>query len=100
VDFEKAGPGVLNLLSIYQAFSGATDDEMKARFTGMRYGDLKKQVAEMTIAHLEPFQRRYKEIIDEPGYLRGALREGAERVRPIADDTVRVVKERMGLFVG
>ena len=58
-----AGPGVLNLLSIYQAFSGATDDAISARFTGMRYGDLKKQVAEMTVAHLEPFQERYREII-------------------------------------
>src|SRR6266567_4570254 len=45
VDFETAGPGVLNLLSIYQAFSGAPDDEIKAKFTGLRYGDLKKLVA-------------------------------------------------------
>jgi tryptophanyl-tRNA synthetase len=100
VDFEKAGPGVVNLLSIYQAFSGETDDEMKAKFTGMRYGDLKKQVAEMTVAHIEPFQERYRQIVNDPGYLRGVLREGAERVRPIAEDTVKTVKERMGLFVG
>src|SRR3954468_20732467 len=46
VDFNGAGAGVLNLVSIYQAFSGATDDEIKAKFTGMRYGDLKKTVAE------------------------------------------------------
>ena len=98
VDFETAGPGVLNLLSIYQAFDGATDDEMKSRFTGMRYGDLKKQVAEMVIAHLEPFQQRYRQIRNEPDYLAGVLREGAERVRPIAEGTVRLVKERMGLY--
>src|SRR5579864_8123532 len=34
VDFTNAGAGVLNLLSIYQAFSGATDAEMKAKLTG------------------------------------------------------------------
>jgi len=100
VDFNCAGPGVLNLLAIYQAFSGDTDDAMKARFTGMRYGDLKKQVADMAIAHLEPFQQRYREITSEPGYLAGVLRQGAERVAPIANQTVRLVKERMGLFVG
>ncbi len=72
---------------------------MKARFAGMRYGDLKKQVAEMTVSHLEPFQERYRQIIGEPGYLRGVLREGAERVRPIADETVRLTKGRMGLYV-
>jgi tryptophanyl-tRNA synthetase len=98
VDFTSAGPGVLNLLSVYQAFSNATDDEMKARFSGMRYGDLKKQVAEMVVSHLEPFQQRYREIRAEPGYLAGVLRDGAERVAPIANDTVRLVKERMGLY--
>ena len=98
VDFDTAGAGVLNLLSIYQAFSGEPDDAMKARFTGMRYGDLKKQVAEMVVAHLEPFQQRYREITADPAYLAAILREGAERVAPIANSTVRTVKQRMGLY--
>jgi tryptophanyl-tRNA synthetase len=98
VDFETAGPGVLNLLSIYQAFDGATNAEMQTRFAGMRYGDLKKQVAEIVVAHLEPFQQRYRQILSEAGYLATVLREGAERVRPIADDTVRLAKGRMGLY--
>jgi tryptophanyl-tRNA synthetase len=95
---EFPGPGVLNLLSIYQAFSGDSDDAMKATFTGMRYGDLKKQVAEMVIAHLEPFQQRYREITADPAYLAAILREGAGRVAPIANDTVSTVKQRMGLY--
>ncbi|HTX36077.1 MAG TPA: tryptophan--tRNA ligase [Bryobacteraceae bacterium] len=98
VDFDTAGPGVLNLLAIYQAFSEASDEEMKARFTGMRYGDLKKRVAEMVISHLEPFQRRYRQITADPAYLAGVLRAGAERVAPIANSTVQLVKERMGLY--
>jgi len=98
VEVETAGPGVLNLLSIYQAFSGASDDQMKQRFNGMRYGDLKKTVAEMVISHLEPFQRRYRDITADPGYLDRVLREGAARVAPIARSTVELVKERMGLY--
>jgi tryptophanyl-tRNA synthetase len=98
VDFAAAGPGVLNLVSIYQAFCGATDEEIKSKFAGLRYGDLKKQVAEAVIAHLEPFQQRYREITADPAYLDGILREGAERVAPIANDTVRTVKNRMGLY--
>jgi tryptophanyl-tRNA synthetase len=98
VDFETAGPGVLNLLSIFQGFSGWTDDALRQHFTGMRYGDLKKQVAEMVVAHLEPFQQRYREITSEPGYIAGVLRDGAERIEPIANETVRTVKQRMGLY--
>jgi tryptophanyl-tRNA synthetase len=98
VDFEIMSPGVQNLLAIYQAFSGETDDEMRAHFSGMRYGDLKKQVAEMVVSQLEPLQQRYREIAGEPGYVDRILREGAERVAPIANGTVELVKQRMGLY--
>jgi len=98
VDLATAGPGVLNLLSIYQAFAEATEDDIRREFTGMRYGDLKKRVADMVIAHLVPFQDRYRKIVSEPGYLDAILREGANRVAPIANDTVRLVKQRMGLW--
>jgi len=98
VDFAALGPGVANLLSIYQAFSDWTGDQMRAHFSGMRYDDLKKQVAEMVVEKLEPFQKRYQEIVSEPGYLAGILREGAERVTPIANSTVELVKQRMGLY--
>ena len=98
VDFETMGPGVQNLLSIYQAFSGWTNDQMRNHFTGMRYGDLKKQVGEMVVASLEPIQARYREITADPAYLDGILREGAEAVIPIADSTVELVKRRMGLY--
>ena len=98
VDFDSMGPGVANLLSIFQAFSGWTDEAMQAHFSGMRYGDLKKQVAEMTIAKLEPMQQRYGEIVSEAGYLDGVLREGAEAVTPIANSTVDLVKTRMGIY--
>jgi tryptophanyl-tRNA synthetase len=98
VDFDTAGPGVLNLISIYQAFSGESDDAVKPRFAGLRYGDLKKQVAEMVIAHLEPFQQRYRDITADPAYLASVLRDGAQRVAPIANQTVHTVKQRMGLY--
>ena len=98
VTFESPGPGVENLLSIFQAFSGWTQQQMCSHFAGMRYGDLKNQVAEMVISHLEPFQKRYREITSEPGYVARVLLEGAERVRPIADSTVDLVKRRMGLY--
>jgi tryptophanyl-tRNA synthetase len=98
VDFDSMGPGVANLLSIYQAFAEWTGEQMRAHFSGMRYGDLKKQVAEMVVAKLEPIQARYREITADPAYLDGILREGAEAVIPIADSTVELVKRRMGLY--
>jgi tryptophanyl-tRNA synthetase len=98
VDFETMGPGVANLLAIYQAFSEDSDEVMRNRFSGMRYGDLKKNVADMVVAHLEPIQQRYREITADPAYLAGVLAEGCRRVSPIAEDTVRLTKKRMGIY--
>lgn len=100
VDFEALGIGVQNLLNIFQAFSGWSTEKLREHFSGMRYGDLKKQVAEMVVASLEPLQKRYHEITADPGYVDSVLREGAERVSPIARSTVRLAKERMGLYSG
>jgi tryptophanyl-tRNA synthetase len=98
VDFEKAGAGVRNLLAIFQAFTESTDDALRKQFSGMRYGDLKKTVAEAVIAALEPIQKRYREIAAETGYIARVLEDGAEKVRPIASDTVHKVKRAMGLY--
>jgi tryptophanyl-tRNA synthetase len=94
VDLENPGAGVRNLLTIYQAFTGSAGN-----FSGMRYGDLKKTVAEAVVAALEPVQKRYREITADPGYIARVLEEGAARVTPIANDTVEKVKRAMGLYV-
>ncbi len=99
VDFDNLGPGVENLLNIFQAFGEWPDDQMKSHFSGMRYGDLKKQVAEMVISQLEPLQQRYREITSDPEYVSRVLRDGAARVSPIANSTVELTKRRMGLYV-
>jgi tryptophanyl-tRNA synthetase len=98
VNFETMGPGVENLLTIYQAFGEKTVAEMRAEFSGMRYGDLKKRVAGMVIAKLEPLQAEYRRITADLGYLDAILREGKERVEPIANQTVAMAKSRMGLY--
>lgn len=100
VDFENLGAGVLNLIDISKAFMGWSPEHAQKEFNGLRYGDLKKKVAEIVVSHLEPFQKRYAEIMNEPGYLTGVLKQGAERVSPIAKSTVQLVKERMGLYAG
>ena len=98
VNFDEPGAGVANLLSIYQAFTGWGNEQMRSHFSGMRYGDFKKQVAEAVAANLEPIQARYKEITADPSYVGGVLRQGAERVTPMANETVAKVKKAMGLW--
>ncbi|MBM3754761.1 MAG: tryptophan--tRNA ligase [Acidobacteria bacterium] len=98
VDIETMGHGVANLLNIYQAFTDATSEQVRNEFAGQRYGDVKKKVIEAVVAGVEPIQKRYAEITADRTYLNGVLKDGAERVRPIAESTTRLVRERMGLY--
>jgi tryptophanyl-tRNA synthetase len=96
VDPTAMGPGVQNLLTIGEACDASITKESVA---GMRYGDFKKRVAEAVIGRLEPIQRRYREITADPVYLDEVLKRGREQVLPISEDTVRKVKEAMGIYV-
>lgn len=96
VNFETMGAGVRNLLGIYQAFSGLSSDAMKAEFSGLRYGALKTKVAEMVAQSLEPIQARYREV--GSGNLDEILSQGTARIAPIANETVRLTKQRMGVY--
>jgi tryptophanyl-tRNA synthetase len=98
VDFDHLGAGVHNLLTIYQAFTGGSADETRKLFEGKRYGDLKKGVAEAVVIALEPIQKRYREIMEERGYVARVLQDGAERITPIAKETIEKVKNAMGLY--
>ncbi len=98
VDFYDLGPGVANLLNIFQAFSSWSDEQTRKHFSGMNYAGLKKNVTEMVVSCLDPIQRRYREVTAEPGYLHKVLQEGAARVSPIANATVELVKKKTGLY--
>jgi len=95
VDIESMGPGVANLLAIGQACDASITKESVA---GLRYGDFKKRIAEAVVARLEPIQRRYREVTADPSYLDEVLKRGRDHVLPISEDTLRKVKDAMGLY--
>ena len=94
---EKAG--VNNLLTIYQVFTGQTEQEIEEHFEGKGYGDLKKEVAEVAIEGLRPIQRRYKELSEDPATIDNILEAGAEKARRRSTPTLRRVKERVGFIL-
>jgi tryptophanyl-tRNA synthetase len=96
VDPETMGAGVTNLLTIAQACDASVTKESVA---GLRYGDFKKRVTEAVVSRLEPIQRKYREITEDASYIDSVLREGNERVMPIAQNTIRNTKRAMGLYV-
>ena len=93
-----AKPGVSNLLVIHSVLSGTPVAELEASFAGRGYGDLKKEVADVVVAAIEPFQGRMRELLDDPAELDRILASGAERARGVARATMERVRERVGLL--
>jgi tryptophanyl-tRNA synthetase len=96
---ETERAGVNNLLTIYQALTNLPAPEIEGSFAGKGYGDLKKAVVEQVTNRLEPIQAKYKQYMDEPGYLDRVLADGAERAGAVAEKTLKTVKERMGFLL-
>jgi tryptophanyl-tRNA synthetase len=97
IQFDENRPGINNLLVIYQVLTGRPEDEIEARFAGKGYAALKKELGEVVVEALRPLQSRYREIMAEPRYLETLLAEGAARARPMAEKTLNLAKERVGL---
>jgi tryptophanyl-tRNA synthetase len=62
----------------------------------IRYGDLKKQLAEDIVKFTEPVRERINEIVKDSDYLSKVVREGAGKARESASKTVREVREIIG----
>lgn len=63
----------------------------------IRYGDLKKQLAEDVIAVVAPIRERILEIQGDEAYLSKVAKMGAEKAQESAAKTVAEVREIMGL---
>lgn len=63
----------------------------------IRYGDLKKQLAEDILKVTLPIRERILEIRQDDEYISRVVRRGAEQARDIAADTLRDVREIMGI---
>jgi tryptophanyl-tRNA synthetase len=62
----------------------------------IRYGDLKKQLAEDIVAFTTPFREKILSLSEDTAYLRKVTSEGADVARESARKTIREVREIIG----
>ncbi|MDE6097815.1 MAG: tryptophan--tRNA ligase [Muribaculaceae bacterium] len=62
----------------------------------LRYGDLKKQLAEDILAVTTPIRERVSDILADDAYLNRVVRQGAEKARARAAATLAEVRKVMG----
>lgn len=92
-------PAISNLLEIFAGATGRDVKEIEAEYAGSGYAKFKDDLAEAVIELLTPIQVRYRELMDDAAQLDTVLEVGAEKAHSLANETMRLARERVGLRV-
>ena len=91
--------GVVNLFDLMSYFSsGETTNHFEETYKAgtIRYGDMKKQLAEDIILFTTPFREKMMALAADEVYLKKVAALGAEKARASAAKTIREVREIIG----
>ena len=91
-------PGVSNLLVILSSLNNEPIENIVSRLKGQGYGNLKKEVADVVVATLQEIQNNYHEIINSD-LINKTLKDGKEKASLIAQETLAIVQNKIGLEI-
>ncbi|MFN6514633.1 MAG: tryptophan--tRNA ligase [Nostoc sp. CreGUA01] len=89
-------PECNNLLTLYTLLAGKTKEDVAVECHDMGWGQFKPLLAETIIEALKPIQEKYQAVTEDKSYLESVLRDGAEKARAIANQTLSQVKIALG----
>jgi tryptophanyl-tRNA synthetase len=95
---EKNKPAISNLLTIYHLFSEKSITDIEKKYQSKGYAEFKKDLAEVVIKELKPFQEKRKKMEKNPQLVKKILAEGQKKAQKIAQDTIREVRSKIGLI--
>ncbi len=96
IRYSDEQPAIKNLINIYALLDNAKPKEIEESYIGKGYAEFKKDLAEVVVGFLEPFQEKYASLDDEE-VLR-ILQEGKEKAKALAGKKMEEVREKVGLL--
>ena len=89
--------------NIFQLMSLVSEDNTTEKFradfnsANIRYGDMKKQLAEDMVKFITPIRKKAEDIRKNEDYLKKIMKAGAEKARESAQKTINQARELIGL---
>ncbi len=96
IAYREEQPGIRNLIDIYCACTGKTQEETVKEFEGRGYGEFKLAVGEAVVDVLRPLQERFAELSKDKAYIDGVIKNNAEKAGYCAMKTLRKVQKKIG----
>ncbi|MEL6859825.1 MAG: tryptophan--tRNA ligase [Pseudomonadota bacterium] len=91
-------PEVANLVGIYAALSGTSDQAVIDEFGGKGFGTFKPALAELAVAKLSPITDDMRRYLDDPAEIDAALAKGAEKANAVAEPIIEEVRRVVGFW--
>jgi tryptophanyl-tRNA synthetase len=89
--------------NLFQLMSLVSDETTVTKFTedfnkaSIRYGDMKKQLAEDMVRFISPIREKADAIRKDENFLNKVIKEGAERSRESTNKTIELTRKAIGL---
>lgn len=99
-DNGQESKGVKTLMILVELFAGSSlrkDYEASYQKHGLRYAEIKKNLAKLIYQELLPIQEKRARLVKKTKYLREVISEGNKKAQAEAKKTILEVKEKMGL---
>lgn len=96
IAYREEQPGIRNLIDIYCACTGKTQEETVKEFDGRGYGEFKLAVGEAVVDVLRPLQARFAELSKDKAYIDSVIKNNAEKAGYCAMKTLRKVQKKVG----
>ncbi|MBW2324484.1 MAG: tryptophan--tRNA ligase [Deltaproteobacteria bacterium] len=97
---EPKNPDTCNLFALYRLFAGPDKiDDLRARYLapGLKYAEVKKELAQLIWDFFGEHREKHAELMKKQDIIRDILRDGANKARAIARETMDLVRDRVGI---
>ena len=89
-------PEVKNLVGIYSALSGKSDQEVLLEYSGKGFGIFKSALADLAVSKINPITELMNRYLSDPEELNRILSNAADRASEISDPIVAEVRKIIG----
>ncbi len=96
VRYAEGKEGINNLMSIYSAVTGKTNEEIEREFEGKGYDDFKLAVGEAVADHLAPVRTEFAKVMADKNYLKECYTEGAQRAFKMSSKIITKAYRKVG----
>jgi tryptophanyl-tRNA synthetase len=94
---DPAKCNVMALLRLVATPEETAQWEARYRAGGVGYGEAKKRLAELVVEYFRPYRQKRAELEQNPDFVRQVLRDGAQRARAVATQTLLEARQAVGL---